>query len=830
MLIPNHANADATAAQPSSAQIRQALRRLGVVGSVLYVAAHPDDENTNLLAYLANAKLLRTAYLSLTRGDGGQNLIGSEQGTDLGVIRTQELLAARRIDGAEQMFTRARDFGYSKNPEETLRIWGKEAVLADVVLAIRRFRPDVIITRFSPEPAETHGHHTASAQLALEAFRAAADPTFQPQQLGGDIAPWQARRIYWNRSAWSIKPGEDLSAFTPMDVNGYDPLLGLSYGEMAAESRSMHKSQGFGVARTRAPVIEYFHLLASAPPLADAKTPVLDGLDFTWKRVPGSASLRRLIARAEHDFDDMRPEGTIPTLVQIDKALAAIPDVAWREQKRAEVRALIVACAGLHAEATANQDHVVPGDRLDVTVSVRNRSSAAMRVREVRFTGATLADGGATIAVAQPAGFVEVKRQLRAATDLPLSTPHWLALPPGPGLFRIADARAVNAPTTEPRLQAEVVLEVDGLVFSVRRPLVHKWTDPVAGEEARLVEVVPLVSVRPDRPTLILPNGQPASISVHVSAPSAAVSGTVIVEAPQGWTLSPPSQSFALPGHGSEAELVFRVEPQLPPGGSAEATLHVVAKVGEARFTAFVAHIAHPHIPIQTVLHASDLHAVAFPLDRHVGPIGYLQGPGDEVAASLRQAGYDVRTLSDEHLAPAALHGLDAVVLGVRAFNTSERLRAALPVLLGYVQEGGTLVVQYNTNNRLAPLSLAIGPYPFEIGSERVTDEEAAVTFTAPTHRLLTWPNAIGPGDFAGWVQERGLYFAKTWDARYETVLRMGDAGERALDGAVLFARHGKGVFIYTGLSFFRQLPVGVPGAFRLFANLLAAAEAQRGP
>ena len=239
--------------QPNAAQIQLGLAKLGVAGSVLYVAAHPDDENTALLAYLANGALVRAGYLSLTRGDGGQNLVGAEQGPELGLIRTQELLAARRIDGAEQFFTRARDFGYSKTPDETLRIWGKDAILADVVWVIRRFRPDLIITRFSPEPSDTHGHHTASAMLALEAFHAAADPRFHPEQLAGGVSTWQARRILWNRSNWNMKPGEDLSGFEKLDVGGFNPLLGESYGEIAADSRSMHKSQGFGVARSRGP-------------------------------------------------------------------------------------------------------------------------------------------------------------------------------------------------------------------------------------------------------------------------------------------------------------------------------------------------------------------------------------------------------------------------------------------------------------------------------------------------------------------------------------------------------------------------------------------------
>ncbi len=423
-LIPLEANASPPPPQPDAAEIQLGLRKLGVVGSVLYVAAHPDDENTNLLAYLSKEKLVRTAYLSLTRGDGGQNLIGSEQGPDLGVIRTQELLAARRLDGAEQFFTRARDFGYSKNPEETLRIWGKDAVLADVVQVIRRFRPDVIVTRFSPEVSETHGHHTASAQLALEAFHAAADANFHPEQLNADVRPWQARRILWNRSSWSITPGDDLSGFLKMDVNAYIPLLGISCGELAADSRSMHKSQGFGVAPTRAPIIEYFKLLAESEPSAPLHGSVLDGLDFSWARFKGTSALRRLVERTLRAFEPAAPYKSIPALVQIDQALDSVADAGWRTKKKAEVRDLILACAGLFSEATSADYRVVPGASIEVTATAVNRSPAKIALREVRFLGGAIADGhgaadGHQARVDKPLGTAEVKRVLRVPSSSP---------------------------------------------------------------------------------------------------------------------------------------------------------------------------------------------------------------------------------------------------------------------------------------------------------------------------------------------------------------------------------------------------------------------------
>ena len=819
----------ASATELDSARIQLGLRKLGVVGSVLYVGAHPDDENTNLLAYLSNEALLRTAYLSLTRGDGGQNLIGAEQGAELGVIRTQELLAARRVDGAEQFFTRARDFGYSKNPEETLRIWGKDAVLADVVWVIRRFRPDIVITRFSPEPGDTHGHHTASAQLALEAFRAAADPTRFPEQLR-EVHPWQARRFLWNRSSWGIKPEDDLSGFVRLDVGQYNALLGLSYGEMAAESRSMHKSQGFGVARTRGPIFEYFKILDGAP-LAGS---IFGGPDFSWSRIKNSSAIVHLIERAERQFVPAAPYKIIPTLLQLHKALDSIPDPTWRAHTQTQVRDLVLACAGLFVEATAGDFRVVPGGTLDVTATAINRSPVKFTLREIRFPGP--AAGAAAAKTDAPLASLEVKRTITVPTDTSLSTPYWLVAPPGPGLFHVQDPTLVHRPEAPAPLAVEFVLASGASTLTVTRPVMFKWTDPVDGERYRPLEITPPILLRPATTVLVLPNGEPRALAVRLSAVAAPLSGTLRPEIPAGWLVSPASVPFELAAKGDEREVTFHIRPATTEKGYSEAVLHFFAEIGAVRFTLGETRIEHAHIPIQTILSKADVSLSAFPLERRGTRIGYLPGPGDEVPASLRQAGYTVTIVGDKALADAAARGngsafadFDAVVVGVRAFNSSAPVRAAHAALLAYVQSGGNLVVQYNTNNRLSPLTAPIGPFPFEIGRERVTDESAPVTFLSPVHALLRVPNQLTQRDFDGWVQERGLYFAANWDPRYQTVISMADPGERALPGGILVTPYGKGTFVYTGLAFFRQLPAGVPGAFRLFANLLAGRAASHG-
>ena len=857
-LMTSSARAAGPPPQPNAGQLQLALAKLGVAGSVLYVAAHPDDENTGLLAYLASGALVRAGYLSLTRGDGGQNLVGAEQGPELGLIRTQELLAARRIDGAEQFFTRARDFGFSKSPEETLRIWGKEAILADIVWVIRRFRPDLIITRFSPEPSDTHGHHTASAMLALEAFHAAADPRFHPEQLAGGVTTWQARRILWNRSSWNMKPGEDLSGLEKLDVGGFNPLLGESYGEIAADSRSMHKSQGFGVARSRGPAVEYFKTLADADTSAShgakavkavasshAGESPLHGFDFTLGRWSTTARLRAAIERAQKQFDPAHPAATIPALLEVDAALDALPDAAWRARKQRDVNDLIAACAGLFADATAADFSVAPGDSIEVTATLVNRLSAPFQLREIRFPGGGAVPVGRDLRTeaGAVAGPIVVKRTVKVAADTPLSTPYWLASPPQPGGFAIAEQQLVGLPEDPPRLPVDFVLDVGGRTLVLSRSIAFKWTDPVAGELYRPLEIAPRVSLRPDTQVLMFPEKQhqPRALTVRLTAGAPAVKGVLHFAAPAGWQIDPPSQLFGIENKGQEIELPFHVRHTAKPGegGAEPALLQIYAELqgssaaneeNQTRFARGTVRIEHAHIPIQTWLAAAEVRLVPLSLETGGTHIAYFPGPGDEVPASLRRVGYDVTLLDEQALRAggAALARFDAIVVGVRAFNTSERLRAAHDTLMKYVEGGGTLVVQYNTNNRIAPLTAPLGPFPFDVGHDRVTDETAAVTLAAGMNPALTSPNKIGAADFAGWVQERGLYFAEKWDNRYQTPLAMNDPGEKPLAGSLLWARYGKGTFIYTGLAFFRQLPAGVPGAFRLFANLMAHGKAPR--
>ena len=792
--------------QPDGARLERQLDRLLVVGNVLYVAAHPDDENTRLLAYLANGKLLRTGYLSITRGDGGQNLIGPDLGPGLGLIRTQELLAARAQDGAEQLFTRARDFGYSKSAEESLAIWGRDAVLADVVLAIRRLRPDVVINRFPLEGQDTHGHHIASARLAAAAFALAADPAYMPDDEHRRLGAWKAKRVVWNQSAGWGATDKELAPFPRIDVGGYDPWLGLSHGEVAADSRSNHRSQGFGAARRRGPAFEYFRPIAGD---AMQDSP-FDGVTLDWSRVPGTERLVAELGRARAAYRAATPEAALPGLLAARAELARLPANPWKEGKLEEIDAAILACAGLFTEVAAERTSTSRGMALPVIATALVRRPVAVEFLAVNLPGKDL-PLSTKLQTNRP---FEQKATIQVPKDTRYSSPAWLEKAATPGLYPVADPALAGIPEESAPLEAEFVLLIGGERLRVRRPIVFKWVDPIQGERYRRVEVLPVVTLDPRGELLLFPDATPRPLTVTLrSVPGAA--GTVSLDVPAGFTFSPAAVPFQIEA-GGEAVVTFRVT---PPPGAATGKLVAFAMVGGERFDRGVRRVDHAHIPIQTWLPPAEVRLTRVDVLHSRHRIGYVPGPGDEVPDALRQAGYAVTLLTPQELRDQPLDRFDAIVFGIRAFNVAPQLASLHDSLMAFVEGGGTVVVQYLTANWISNAPPDIGPYPFTIGRGRVTDEDAAVT-TTPSPVLAT-PNRIGASDWAGWVQERGLYFAEKWDDRYVAPLSMHDPGEKPLSGALLVGRHGKGTFVYTGLAFFRQLPAGVPGAFRLFANLL---------
>ncbi len=802
----------ASAEEPSmhAGTLAHALDRVATTGRVLYVGAHPDDENTRLLAYLANHRHLTAAYLSMTRGGGGQNLIGREQDELLDVIRTEELLAARRLDGATQRFTRMRDFGYSKTADETLAIWDHEQALADVVWVIRTFQPDVIITRFDEQPPN-HGHHTASAILAREAFRAAADPSRFPEQLSGGVEPWQADRLLLNVPQW--REGPPPAGALTLDVGAYDVRLGLGYGELAALSRSQHKSQGFGVAGERGPLIERFVSVAGTPPSKD----ILEGVESSWGRfgAPGRR-VDTALQKARAALDRDHPERAVAALLQAQQALEALPDVPRVRDARAALDQIIAAAAGVFVRATAARAGAVPGSTVPIHLEIIRRQPGSMSLQRVVFPHVAPVEVNAALDINEKR---ELSSDVPIPDNAPISTPYWLAEPSLPGRQIVADQRLVGAPKGPAPISVGVDLAVRGGHVHLDVPVVYAWTDPVQGERLRTFLVVPPATVTPARQAVMFPNNQAASVALRIRAGQDALRGEVNLHLPATWQVEPVSLPVQLAHAGDETTVHFQVTPA---ANAAAVEIHPALEVGGRSWSYREDDIDHPHIPLQVVLQPARLRLVPLRLQVPHGRVGYIQGSGDTVAEDLAHVGVNVQLLDDDEIRSGDLSRYAAIVVGIRAYNTRDVLRSAQARLMHYVDDGGTLVVQYNTNNRLAPLDIPIGPFPLTIGRDRVTDETAEMIAVNPQSPVLLTPNHIDAADFAGWVQERGLYYAESWDPRYEPIFRAADPGEQPLLGGLLVARSGRGHFVYTGLGFFRQLPAGVPGAYRLFANLIA--------
>ncbi|MEY4885138.1 MAG: hypothetical protein RL151_447 [Bacteroidota bacterium] len=801
----------------SSAEIFAGIQRLKVLGSVLYVAAHPDDENTRLLACLARERHLRTGYLSLTRGDGGQNLIGDEQGIELGLIRTQELLAARRIDGAEQFFTRAFDFGFSKSTDEALRTWGREKILADVVWVIRKFQPDVIVTRFPEDARAGHGHHSASGVLAREAFIAAADPARFTEQFALGVKPWQAKRILWNTFNFGGNNTTSPDQFR-MDVGGYLPLIGRSLGEISAESRSQHKSQGFGVPSARGSSPEYFvHILGDR-----ANKDLLDGIDTHWSRIPNAEGIETRIEDILRNFMLTNPAASVARLAELHKDIAAMPTSIWRESKLKEITDIILASSGIYLEASTSQPIVAQDDSLTVSIQVNNRSGVRARLINTRIDGQDTAIGQ----VLQPNRNLTVTYTLHVPGNRPLSQPYWLAKDMEPGSFSVSDPTMIGMPENPPAYSARFLLEVEGYPIECSRPVMYKFTDPVKGERFQPLHVVPPVVVNATPGIMLFRAGQSAPRSIQIT--STANTRVNSPDANFSWTAGNQRQTLGQAGfnlgRGEVRSGNLSVTPV--PAGTRTSLQPVVEyrHHGSTQTnTLALSEIEYDHIPVIRYFYPDRTSVLSVPVATSGRKVGYIRGAGDKVPEALAELGFEVTFLGEEDIQPAVLRQFDAIVTGVRAYNVHPWLGTRHGVLMEYVEQGGNLVVQYNTNSFAGPVKARIGPQPFNISRGRVTDEFSAVNILDPSDPLLNIPNRITQADFEGWVQERGIYFAETPVNGYRTVLGMRDPGESLdMTGSLIHATHGKGRFIYTGLVFFRQLPAGVPGAYRLFANLVS--------
>lgn len=810
-------------AQQTSAENLQKLQKLGTSPSVLYIAAHPDDENTRLLSYLSNELHLRTAYLSLTRGDGGQNLIGSETEEALGLIRTQELLAARRIDGAEQFFTRAFDFGYSKTPDETFRIWNRDSILHDVVWVIRKFRPDIIITRFPTTGEGGHGHHTASAMLAVDAFTAAADPKRFTNQLK-KCETWQAKRLYWNNFMPSRDEKTDTKNMLKVNVGAYNQALGLSMGEIASLSRSQHKSQGFGVKKQRGEINEYFSYLAGD----SAKSDVFENLPNRWNENKLASDLKTTIDALIAQFETANPNTSLPLLLKLAGELKTREKDPFFADKLKRVEELIYAVAGIFTDFTATSYEYTPGDSVSATFAFIKRNTCDAKIRIKGFAAHCNVSFSDSICSMPVNGLKEQKFSLAIRPESDLSNPYWLKLPHDEGRFVHPDFSYTGMPESEALLYAEVEFVFPGYVFSKRIPLQYKWVDPVKGELLRRVEIVPHIRATASLPIALNAGGETISIELQIEKVRKSAKGTIRIDPAclDGLLEEPESVSISnLSSKGKTVRFTLQMKPNraLMNGFSRDLFfIYTDSLSGKTERIKTTRRIVYDHIPTLTYHEDCRVRFVFAPMKRKVKQIGYVEGAGDEVAEALKGAGYNVKTLNDEEIRNLQPSQFEAIVVGIRALNSVEQMAEWMPYLLKYTEAGGTLVMQYNTRNWISDVKVQPGPHPFEISRNRVTNEGSEVKFNHPEHALMKSPNTILQSDFEGWVQERGVYFTEKEDSHYTNLLTMADPGEKDTGGSLIYTAYGKGHYIYTGLAFFRQLPSGVPGAFRLFANLLA--------
>lgn len=792
----------------SSTDIYMQLKKLNVLGSVLYIAAHPDDENNGFLPWLAKEKLYRTGYMSLTRGDGGQNLIGSEQGIELGLIRTQELLAARRIDGAEQFFSRAYEFGFSKSADEALRVWDREKVLSDVVWMIRKFQPDVIITRFPGDARAGHGHHAASSILAQEAYTAAADPKKFPEQFTYGVQPWQAKRILWNTfnfGGMNTTSNDQLK----IDVGGYNTLIGKSYGELGGEARTMHKSQGEGRPRRRGPVYEFFQTLNGEAP----KNDLMDGIVTGWQRIAGGEKIQEQINTIINNYQFEKPEASVPALVNLYRSIKALPAGNWRDKKLTETQGLIEACAALFSEATSTQENVVQGGTLNVSFFFNKRKEVNAGVKHIKLENF---DSALNVPLAANINFT-FNKTMPVASDKKISQPYWLEYTKEEGMFDVRDQLLIGKAESDPSFEAVYTVTIEGEDFTIKRPVQYKYVDAAKGELYQPLAVLPKAEFNFTKENNVSLNGNKVRVAIHVKE-NTKQTGNFSAKVLE------PKQFKAVPDNDltdANGDLVYTYVPVSKEENiKAEA---VLIPVSNDVYNGSTKVIAYDHIPTITYFAPAKTNLLNLNIKTEGKKIGYIVGAGDKVPQALEQLGYEVKLLTEADITLDNLQQYDAVITGIRASNIYEFLTNKNDVLSKYVQNGGNLIAQYIKSNTVGSKPLKIGPYPFTISaSQRVTEENAKVNFLLPQHPVLNYPNKITEKDFEGWVQERSTYQVSQADAHYEMPLAMNDKGEKESNGSLAITKYGKGNFAYVSLVLFRELPAGVPGAYRLLANLIA--------
>ena len=804
----------AFAQQRTSAQLGEDLQKLRVLGSVLHVAAHPDDESTHMLTWFAQQQHWETSYFACTRGDGGQNLIGDEQGVPLGLIRTPELLAARRIDGANQYFSRAFDFGFSKSTEEALVFWDRQLILSDLVWVIRKTRPDIIFTRFPPDERAGHGHHSASAALAIEAYKAAADPKMFPEQLKKGVDVWQAKRLLWNTFRFPGSTGNSTISDSQFKINigDYLPFLGQSTGELAAYSRSQHKSQGFGFAVDRGRSTEYFATLGGEAP----KEFLWDGVDASWNRV--NSNIDALITPIIKAYNPAKPYESISALINLKKSIQALPKSPWTEKKLNEINTWVVNAAGIYLGATTSQGIVAIGEKLPIKTEFIVR--APIQVEKVQISFARM---NSTIhGTLEPYKKYPFHRVITASA--PITQPYWIQEAKTTGHFNVSDQQKIGQAKVDPAYTAKATFLIQGEEFSLEKPVQELIIDPVKGEILQPISVTPKTVFRLSSNVVLLPKGSKTTktIQLSITALAALKPGRMEVKSGASVLANITLKDGMKAGEKREWPVSFN-EAVVPDGKiTSNLQLHIYAGSENWIDSLDLQTIEYPHIPTQRYFTPVNLSLLHIDFAKKGNRLGYIKGAGDKVPEALKQMGYEVDFLGEKDLTAANLQKYDAVLTGVRAYNTNDYWENAYPEIMKYIENGGNYVVQYNTASFLGPMKSSMSPYPLLISRNRITKEEAKPAFLLPSHTLLNSPNKISETDFQDWIQERSVYTAETNDPHFEFPLGFTDPNEAENKGNIAVTKYGKGQFIYTGLVFFRELPAGVPGAYRLLANLLA--------
>ena len=795
----------------SSTDIYNKIKKLSFLGSVLYIAAHPDDENTKLISYFSNHLNARTGYLSLTRGDGGQNLIGNDLREKLGVIRTQELLNARKIDGGEQFFTTANDFGYSKHPKETLEIWDKEDILSQMVFLIRKFKPDVIINRFNEKtPGSTHGHHTSSAILSIEANNKSNNPNLFSNQLK-IVSKWKAKRIFYNTSWWAYGSKEkfektDKSRMVSISSNLFDPISGLNNSKIASKSRSQHKSQGFGSSPSLNSNIEYLELIRGEKINSNN---IFEDIDTSWNRVNGGNEIEILISKVLENFDFKKPYKSINNLVKIYQKIEKIEDNHIKDIKIKELSEIIINCLGIEIQFNSKKGYGTPESYVDVEFKLYNPSPINIDIKKIEVNNLNISNLSLNKKV------FSLNRKIKIPNNF--TAPYWLLGNKTVGNYFVEDFKIKVNPETLHPIKSIFNIQVQDIIIKIEKVLNHRYNDPVKGEVIEKFEIYPRANVKLEKEVYAFINSDNKEIKAIITNNDDNIEGFVELNLPDNWFSTPKRHKVSITKKGESKAYKFSVKSL-----SDESLNKISANFYSANkiYNYDLINLNYNHIPKTNILLPNNSIAFNIKLKSKVKKVGYIKGAGDKIPESLKTIGISVIELDLLNLENYNLNEFPSIIMGIRAYNTNSLLKNKNNILWDFVKNGGNLIIQYNTSRGLK--NKRITPYKINISRDRVTDENSVVKLLNPNHKILNYPNKINLKDFNYWVQERGLYFPNKWDENFDSILAMNDPGENEKKGSLLVANYGKGTFIYTGLSFFRQLPNGVPGAYKLFVNLIS--------